>query len=419
MISSLLIKPAGADCNMGCSYCFYKRAAGLYPDTPHPRMSPEVLRELVGQYMELSWHASCHPEEGASPTKDLGPSPADASVRAAQGDNTGAQGDKAPAQAAFCWQGGEPTLMGLDFYRQVVAFQQALGHSGQIVGNSLQTNGLLLTDEWARFLARYRFLIGLSLDGPPEIHDHYRVNLGGQPTHAQVVRAWHTLQRAGVETNLLCMVTSHSADQAGLILGALYDLGARFMQFIPCLEAHPLTGELLPYTVTPEQYGDFLCQLFDHWLPHRHEVSIRFFDDVVSRLAGHNNLVSCEFRPRCGEYLVVEHNGDLYACDFFVDREHRLGNITTDSLAEVAAGEALDHFAAAKGCYSNRCRDCEWLDFCLGGCPKHRLFPEGTLGSPTYLCESYRRFFAHALPLLREVANECLEAAKDAPSGGD
>lgn len=297
--------------------------------------------------------------------------------------------------------------MGLDFYRHVVALQQALGHSGQIVGNSLQTNGLLLTEEWARFLARYRFLIGLSLDGPPEVHDHYRLRLGGQPTQAQVVRAWRTLQRVGVETNLLCMVTSHSADRAGLIFDYFYDLGARFMQFIPCLESHPRTGELLPYAVTPEQHGDFLCALFDRWLPHRREVSIRFFDDVVSRLVDRDDLVSCEFRPRCGEYVVIEHNGDIYACDFFVDREHRLGNIATDPLAQVAAGESCAAFAAAKAETAEQCRACEWLSFCHGGCPRHRLFPQGTLTSPTYLCTAYRRFFAHALPQLREIAAEC------------
>jgi len=393
MISSLLLKPAGADCNMACSYCFYRRAAGLYPDTAQPRMSAEVLGEIVRQYMALSRHASCHPEEGASPTKDLGPSPA-------------AQGDNHASQAAFCWQGGEPTLMGLDFYRQVVALQQKLGHSGQIVGNSLQTNGLLLDDEWARFLARYRFLIGLSLDGPPEVHDHYRVRLGGEPTQAQVVRAWRTLQRAGVETNILCMVTAHSAGQAGLIFETLCDLGARFMQFIPCLENHPRTGALLPYTVTPERYGDFLCELFDLWLPRHREVSIRLFDDVVCRLAGRENLVSCEFRPRCGEYLVVEHNGDAYACDFFVDREHLLGNVMTRPLAELAGGEQFAAFAGCKGDYADQCRGCEWLSFCHGGCPRHRLFPQGTLRSPTFLCESYRRFFAHALPKLREIAGE-------------
>ena len=387
MISSLLIKPAGADCNMACSYCFYRPTAGLYPDTARPRMSADVLRELVRQYMELSWGAG-------------------------EGDSCG--------QAAFCWQGGEPTLMGLDFYRQVVALQQKFGHPGQVVGNSLQTNGLLVNDEWARFLGRYRFLIGLSLDGPPEVHDFYRVNLGGQPTQRQVVRAWRVLQQHHVETNILCMATSHSADQAGLIFDYLYELGARFMQFIPCLEQHPSTGEVLPYTISPEAYGEFLCAAFDAWRPHRREVSIRLFDDIASRLLGHEELVSCEFRPRCGDYLVVEHNGDLYTCDFFVDREHALGNLLSQPLGEVAEGAQFAAFAAAKGEVGKGCEACEWLSFCQGGCQKHREFAQrlrtasGREDAPahaatrhaTYLCRAYRRFFVHAVPALREVVAE-------------
>lgn len=374
MISSLLIKPAGADCNMACSYCFYRPTAGLYPGTPQPRMSAEVLRELVRQYMELA----------------------------------------GSAQAAFCWQGGEPTLMGLDFYRQVVALQQKYGHPGQVVANSLQTNGLLINDEWARFLARYRFLIGLSLDGPPEVHDHYRVSLGGQPTQRQVVRAWRVLQQGHVETNILCMATAHSADKAPLILEYLYDLGARFMQFIPCLEQHPITGASLPVAVSPEAYGDFLCALFDAWRPYHREVSVRLFDDVVSRLVGREELVSCEFRPRCGDYLVVEHNGDLYTCDFFVDPQHQLGNLMALPLAEAAASADFAAFATAKGSCGAECGACEWLSFCQGGCPKHRLFAQQVgrdildrpSGRPTVLCEAYKRFFAHALPALREIVAE-------------
>ena len=416
MISSLLIKPAGADCNMACSYCFYRRAAGLYPATPQPRMSPEVLRELVRQYMALSWAASEH-VVGFSRSRP----------EAASGSGEPSHGPPAACgQAAFCWQGGEPTLMGLPFYRQVVALQQKFGHPGQIVGNSLQTNGLLINDEWARFLARYRFLIGLSLDGPPEVHDHYRLSLGGQPTQRQVVRAWRVLQQSHVETNILCMATAHSADRTGLIFEYLYELGARFMQFIPCLEQHPRGerershGEPLPYTISPEAYGDFLCAAFDAWRPYRREVSVRLFDDIVSHLTGHEELVSCEFRPRCGDYLVVEHNGDLYTCDFFVDAAHALGNLMAQPLAEVAAGADFAAFAAAKGEVSQGCEECEWLSFCQGGCQKHRLFAQRVETScaredtrahaasphPTYLCEAYRRFFAHAVPALREVVAE-------------
>jgi len=415
MISSLLIKPAGADCNMACSYCFYRPAAGLYPGTDRPRMSAEVLRELVAQYMALSWSK---PMGGAS----CAPGP----IGPAAGPGAHDAPPAALGQAAFCWQGGEPTLMGLDFYRHVVALQQQLGHPGQVVGNSLQTNGLLLSDEWARFLARYRFLVGLSLDGPPEVHDFYRLGLGGQPTQRQVVRAWRVLQQHRVEANILCMVTAHSAGRAAEVFAYLYDLGARFMQFIPCLDHHPRTGGRRPYAVTPQAYGDFLCALFEAWRPHRQEVSIRLFDDLASRLMGHEELVSCEFRPRCGDYLVVEHNGDLYACDFFVDREHFLGNLLERPLAEVAGGEGFETFAAAKGQVGEQCQACEWLSFCQGGCQRHRGLGhscacEDTRAHATtadgravrdvrphatYLCAAYRQFFAHAVPVLRDVVAE-------------
>jgi uncharacterized protein len=226
MISSLLIKPAGPDCNLACSYCFYRPALGLYPDTPHPRMSAEVLREVVRQYMALSW----------------------------------AEGSQAPQPAAFCWQGGEPTLMGVDFYRTVIALQKKHGHSGQVVANSLQTNGILVDDEWARLLARYRFLVGISLDGPAEVHDHYRLNLGGAGTLQRVLRGLKTLQRNQVETNALCMVTSWSARRARLVYEFLREQKLDYLQFIPCLERSlAQDGSLAEFTITPQQYGEFLC----------------------------------------------------------------------------------------------------------------------------------------------------------------
>ncbi|MEI6501631.1 MAG: radical SAM protein, partial [Armatimonadota bacterium] len=215
MISSLLIKPAGPDCNLACRYCFYRPALGLYPQTPHPRMSVEVLRAVVGQYMAMAWTEGPH----AQP-------------------------------AAFCWQGGEPTLMGVDFYRTVIALQKKHGHSGQVVANSLQTNGVLIDDEWARLLARYRFLIGVSLDGPPEVHDHYRVNRGGEGTLARVLRGLKTLQRNGVESNALCLVTSHSASRARVIWEFLREQKLEYLQFIPCLERALGTDPIPPLEKT-------------------------------------------------------------------------------------------------------------------------------------------------------------------------
>lgn len=369
-ISSLLIKPAGPDCNLACSYCFYRPALGLYPQTPHPRMSLEVLRELVRQYMEMAWETA--------------------------------------RQAAFCWQGGEPTLMGVDFYRSVIALQKKHGHAGQSVANSLQTNGLLLNDEWARLLARYRFLVGISLDGPAEIHDHYRLRAGKAGTLAQVLLGLKTLQRHAVESNALCMITSYSASRARVIWEFLREQGVDYLQFIPCLEkAIGIAGPAAPlaeFAITPEQYGAFLCEIFDLWWPDRATAHVRVFDDLLADVLGIPEGKACELRPRCGDYLVVEHNGDVFDCDFFVDREHQVGNLLQTPLGELAQSPAFAQFAAAKGCYGGQCQGCEWLSLCCGGCQKHRLFEAGKIEAPSYLCSGYRRLFEHALPRLREYA---------------
>ncbi|MHB8997087.1 MAG: anaerobic sulfatase maturase [Armatimonadota bacterium] len=392
MISSLLIKPAGPDCNLACSYCFYRPALGLYPEAPHPRMSVEVLREVVRQYMTMAWENGTDRAQGSAPTGEAGP-------------------------AAFCWQGGEPTLMGVDFYRTVIALQKKHGHSGQVVANSLQTNGMLIDEEWARLLARYRFLVGVSIDGPAEVHDHYRVNMGGQPTLARVLRGLKTLQRHQVEANALCMITSFSASRAGMIWDFLREQKLDYLQFIPCLERErPAEGEagwkargpaeLADFAITPEQYGEFLCEIFDLWWPERETMHVRVFDDLLADLLGVPESKTCEFRPRCGDYLVVEHNGDVFDCDFFVDREHQVGNLMQTPLAELAQAESFGAFALAKSCYGGQCQGCEWLSLCCGGCQKHRMFGEGKIDAPSYLCAGYRQLFEHALPRLRGLAEE-------------
>lgn len=394
-ISSLLIKPAGPDCNLACSYCFYRPAGALYPRTRHPRMSLEVLRELVRQYMAYAREAG----GGAGETR------------------TSAALQEGPA--AFCWQGGEPTLMGVDFFRTVIALQKKHGASGQVVANSLQTNGVLIDEEWARLLYRYRFLVGVSVDGPAEVHDHYRRNRGGDGSLARVLQGLKTLQRHAVECNALCMVTSLSAGKAALVWEFLRAQKIDYLQFIPCLEkAGPDGGgetaagrpvreeELAEFTVSAEAYGDFLCEILDLWLPERERVHVRIFDDLLADLLGRPDTKTCELRPRCGDYLVVEHNGDVYDCDFFVDRDHLLGNVMQQPLEVLAADDRFEAFAAAKGDYGAACRGCEWLGLCCGGCQKHRLFGHGCLAAPSYLCAGYRRLFEHAVPKLRELVKE-------------
>lgn len=363
-LSSLLIKPAGPDCNLACAYCFYRPAGALYPHARRPRMPLHVLRALVRQYLELT------------------------------------------DRPAFCWQGGEPTLMGLDFFRTVIALQKKFGRPGTVVANSLQTNGVLIDDEWARLLARYRFLVGLSLDGPPDIHDLYRRNRGGAPTLHRVLQGLRTLQQHQVETNALCLVTPLNARQPARTFQFLLDQGLEYLQFIPCVEKDPHSGELAAFGVRPAEWGDFLCATFDLWWAHRDRVHVRHIDDLLLNLLGRAPEVSCSWQPECGDYVVVEHNGDVYACDFFVDAEHKYGNLLETSLGELVQQPQRAAFARAKRQLSPVCEACEFLRLCHGGCCKHRVFVGGRLDVPTFLCAGFQQFFAHAIPKLESILGD-------------
>jgi len=401
----LLVKPAGPDCNLACEYCFYTPKKALYPQSKKHRMSRQVAEEMIRQYMTVS-----------------------------------------PQAATFAWQGGEPTLMGLDFFRLVVALQIKHGGAGQVVANALQTNGTLIDEEWVRFLRRYRFLVGISIDGPAEVHDKWRVDHGGGPTLDKVLKGVRVLQAEGVEYNALVMLTSHSADKAGLVWEFLREQGIDFFQFIPCLERDAESGEMSEYSVTPEQYGEFMCEIFDLWSrsassgpaasserhPHPFdsplpegegtaadsgwkpeprdggecpETYVRLFNDLVEVYAGGEGP-SCMLKERCGEYVVIEHNGDVYACDFFVDREHCVGNLLKTPLAEIVASEKLEEFALAKGNVGPECESCRWWQQCFGGCPKDRIYGAGRTDCASYLCAGYKMVFEHADVRLKELAEQ-------------
>jgi len=375
---SVLVKPVSADCNLACRYCFYLPNAALYPDSPLHRMSPEVLEALVSQQMRL---AARFPG----------------------------------AQASFCWQGAEPTLAGLDFYRRVVELQQRHGSPGQSVANALQTNALLIDDEWAAFLAEYNFLVGVSLDGPPDIHDHYRRSAAGGGSHARVMRAIERLRAHGVEFNILTMVTPVSASRADDVWDFMAAHDLRFLQFIPCAERDPATGRLADYSVAPAAYGRFLCRAFDRWIADGwRRTYVRLFNDLLAMTAG-RPAPSCTFKDRCGDYVVVEYNGDVYACDFFVQPEWRLGNLLEGSLEGACDTPAYESFAARKGALGPVCTACEWKALCQGGCPKYRLLQGGDAASPTYFCAAYKALFEHAHETLQSIVGH-LSAAE---GGGD
>lgn len=350
---SLLIKPASGDCNLHCTYCFYHdRVTDPYRDSRIRRMSSEVLDELIKQGMRLDRR-----------------------------------------QATFGWQGGEPTLTGLDFFQSAVELQKKYGARGQAVSNGLQTNAILLDKDWARFLREYNFLLGVSLDGPAEYHDAYRRFHGGQPTHERVMDSIRLLQAYGVEYNILTVVNRLTADHGAEVYDWLVSQGFTYLQFIPCVELDPVTGQITDFSVEPEQFGDFLCAVFDRWYNGGNpEVSIRDFDAFLSVYVGQEAPL-CSYQKECGSYLVVEYNGDLYPCDFLVREENYMGNLMDKTLEEAFTSRALYEFKGQKALPRPECQVCAWLPLCHQGCWR---FVNLDGSKRHYLCRAYQRFFAHS-----------------------
>jgi uncharacterized protein len=349
---SLLIKPVSGDCNLHCAYCFYhERPADPYQDQRRHRMSLQVLEALVKQGVRLNRR-----------------------------------------HAIFAWQGGEPTLAGLDFFKKAVELEQKHGFAGQAVSNGLQTNGLLLDAAWARFLRTYNFLLGVSLDGPAPYHDCYRTYLDGSPTQEKVLEALRLLKSYQVEFNVLAVVNRVTSQHGAEIYDYLLSQGCDYLQFIPCVERDPATGKLADFSVEPERFGDFLCTVFDRWYNGGNpQASVRDFEAILAIYLGQEASMCC-YQPECGSYLVVEHNGDVYPCDFLVRREHCLGNLLQTPLEQLFAGEALQRFAAVKADPRPECIACAWLGYCHQGCPRFL----GLDGQRHYLCRAYQRFFAHS-----------------------
>jgi len=364
MSRAVLVKPTSAECNMACRYCFYRdRPTDPYKGLTGRRMDEETLRALIMQHLAMN-----------------------------------------PEEAIFSWQGGEPLLMGLDFFKRVIELEMEYGAPGQRVGNSVQTNGTLITKEWARFFAEYNFLVGLSLDGPKHIHDRHRRTPKGRGSFEAVMRAAQILREEGAEFNILAVVTDYSAGRAEEVYGFFVENGFRYLQFIPCVERDPKTGRIADYSVKPEKYARFLCDLFDLWLGDgRPEVSIRFFDNILMRFMG-MEAEMCELQPQCGSYIVVEFNGDVYPCDFFVREEWRLGNIHERPLWEVERSERMDNFCRIKPGPYKECQRCEWNFLCRNGCPRYRFVWRGNFRDRNYLCEAHRRFFEHSADGFRKLA---------------
>ncbi len=312
-------------------------------------------------------------------------------------------------QVSFGWQGGEPTLMGLDFFRRAVDYQQQYGRPGQVVGNGLQTNGLVIDQEWAKFLADHQFLVGLSLDGPQHIHDKYRHFPSGKGSWEKISRARDILLDAGAQVNALIVVNDYSVQHAQEIYQYHKTAGMNFMQFIPCVETDPHhAGQAAPFSVAGPEYGKFLIDLFDLWIGDfrngQPTTSIRFFDSVFYSYVG-MTPPECTLLQECGIYVVIEHNGDVYSCDFFVEPEWRLGNVEQDKLSDLLNSPKQNEFGRIKAQRPAECETCKWLDKCWGGCPKDRQGDPRDRGS-NHFCQAFQMFFEHANSKLESLAKE-------------
>jgi len=359
-----MAKPVGPVCNLECSYCYYLDTARFYEHPHRFRMSDAVLEAYVGQYISAS------------------PGPV----------------------VQFVWHGGEPTLAGLDFYRRAVQLQKRYLPQGWTCWNNLQTNGLLLDEEWCSFLADAHFDVGLSIDGPRWLHDAYRRDNHGRGSYERAVASVRRLQAHGIQPDLLCALTSTAAKEPVGVYRELRSLNTGWIQFIPIAR---LTADrrLTPDSVTGEAYGHFLCTVFDEWIRHDlGKLDVQFFAEMAMAWSGGTpNL--CWMAPTCGRVLIVEHDGGIYACDHFVNPDHRIGDLDTSQLSTLVDAPVQQRFGNDKrDRLPAQCRSCSWLTVCNGGCPKDRfeLAEDGEPGL-NYLCNGLRRFFAHSEQPLRQV----------------
>lgn len=363
----VMVKPIGPVCNLNCAYCFYLDKEALYPGRHSWRMSDETLECFIRQYIE----AQQVPE------------------------------------VSFAWQGGEPTLLGVDFFRRVVALQERYLPPGKRLINALQTNGTLLDDEWCAFLREHNFLVGLSLDGPRHLHDVYRRDKQGRGTFDAAMRGLRLMQQHQVEFNILCTVNRVNSQHPLEVYRFFRGEGVQFIQFIPIVERlSESSAEVSEASVRPEDYGHFLCAIYDEWV--RHDVGkiyVQIFEVAFSIWLGRGAGL-CVFEPTCGQAMALEHNGDLYSCDHYVFPEYFLGNIHEKPLVELVGQSFQQKFGADKrDALPYYCRRCEVRFLCHGECPKNRILttPDGEPGL-NYLCAGLKRFFHHIGPTMEWMA---------------
>ena len=376
----IMVKPVGSACNLRCDYCYYLEKQHLYANEGRQMLSDELLERFIREYIE----------------------------------------SQTTPEVLFTWHGGEPLVRPLAFYEKVVRLQQRYAR-GRRIANSLQTNGTLINDDWARFFHDQGWLIGVSLDGPEAYHDAFRRTRGGGPSFRNVIRGIDILNRHAVEWNALAVANRLNGDHPLSFYRFFKNIGCRYIQVTPVVErlAHHDDGrqlaslvdegQLAPFSIRPKQWGNFLCTIFDEWV--RHDVSMFFFNIFDATLANWVGVAPglCTMAKHCGHAGVMEHNGDVYSCDHFVFPEYKLGNIHEQSLVEMMYSERQRRFGRAKAdSLPTQCRECQWLNACHGECPRNRFIHTAN-GEPglNYLCEGYRQYFSHVAPY-RDVMKRLL-----------
>jgi uncharacterized protein len=362
-------KPVGSLCNLRCSYCYYLEKKGLYPETAHFHMNDDILEKYIVQHIEAS-------------TEPV---------------------------IAFSWHGGEPLLAGIEFYKKVLTLQSAHKPDDKVILNGIQTNGTLINKEWSRFFADNGFLIGISIDGPAELHDIFRRTKDDGSTADQVIAGIQLLKTCGILPELLCVVNAENVRYPLIVYNFCKQLGAKYLTFLPLVEHNPsaATG-VSEKSVPSEEFGHFLSTIFDEWLTKDiGEIKIQIIEEAA-RKAFNQDHTLCIFKVNCGGVPVVEHNGDFYSCDHYADKTHLLGNIKDHSLAYFLDSEFQKEFGMAKSVsLPDFCIACEVKPMCNGECPKNRfiLTPDGSPGL-NYLCRGYKYFFNHISPFVEAIAEE-------------
>lgn len=363
----VLAKPTGAICNIDCEYCFYLEKENLYPHGEDFMMKESVMEDHVRQYIE--------------------------------GQPLGTE------EINFAWQGGEPTLRGLDFFRKVVELEEKYKRPGMTVTNAFQTNGILVNGEWARFFKEHNFLIGISIDGPEHLHDRYRKDKGGHGTFKRVMRGLEQLKEHGCEFNTLTVVQRSNSDHPAEVYEFLKSIGSTFLQFIPIVEVEG-SEKVSGRSVLPEKWGTFMSGIFDEWVKRKDigKIFVQHFDMMLGLAMGYQSSL-CVHSETCGRAVAIEHNGDLFSCDHFVNWEDHIGNVTQISEGEMMDSEQQHTFGQNKhDKLPTMCKECDYLNYCWGGCPAHRntRTPTGEAGL-NYLCSGYLSFYKHTVPYFKAM----------------